>query len=227
MSDIFATCDASQGGFDHTPDRRGFHNLTKEQRQEFWDQLHDVRPGFALLVSNFPETFLDEDANRELSEYVADRTRQRVNDPDVAEKLIPTDHGFGMQRLPLETEYFEAYNRDNIHLVDITQTPIECITETGLQTAAKHFELDVIIYATGFPNMIMVAGPQSVSGSTNYPRAIETGVEWVTRLIKHAVDNGNTRIEAQVEAERDWQKEVIQAQERMPFRQSKSWFTGY
>jgi hypothetical protein len=44
MSDIFATCDASQGGFDHTPDRRGFHNLTKEQRQEFWDELYDARP---------------------------------------------------------------------------------------------------------------------------------------------------------------------------------------
>ena len=264
--EIFETCDASQGGFDHRPDRRGFHNLTKQQRREFWDELYDERPGFALLVANFPETFLDEDANRELSEYVADRTRQRVNDLEVAEKLIPIDHGFGMQRLPLETQYFEAYNRDNVHLVDIKQTPIKSITETGLQTTAKHFDLDVIIYATGFnaitgamdridirgtngqslqdkwrdgpstykgvltrgfPNMIMVAGPQSVSGSTNYPRAIGNGVEWVTALIKHAVDNGNTRIEAQAEAEKEWQQEVIRAQERMPFRQSKSWFTGY
>lgn len=264
--EIFETCTASQGGFDHLPDRRGFHNLTKEQRREFWDELYDERSGFALLISNFPEIFLDEDANRELSEYVADRIRERVNNPEVAEKLIPTDHGFGMQRLPLETHYFEAYNRDNVHLIDITETPIDSITEAGLQTTAQQYNLDIIIYATGFnaitgamdridicgtdgqslqdkwkngpstyhgvlthgfPNMVMVAGPQSVSGSTNYPRAIETGVEWVTGLIKHAIDNGNTRIEAQAEAEKEWQEEVIQAQERMPFRQSKSWFTGY
>jgi len=264
--EIFATCAISQGGFDHLPDRRGFYNLTKEARREFWDELYDERPGFALLIANFPETYLDDAANQELSEYVADRIRQRVKDKSVAEKLIPRDHGFGMQRLPLETKYFEAYNRDNVSLVDITETPIEQITETGIQTANAHFDLDLIIYATGFnaitgaldridiqgaaglklhekwrdgpstyngvlshgfPNMIMVAGPQSVSGSTNYPRAIETGVEWVTALLKQAFDHGYTRIEAQASAEAEWQAEVIQSQHRMPFRKSKSWFTGY
>lgn len=263
--EIFANCAVSQGGFEHVPDRRGFWNVTEEDRVTLWDDLYD-RPGFALLLANFPETFLDEAANRELSNYVAGRIRQRVHDPAIAEKLIPRDHGFGMQRLPLETHYFEAYNRSNVHLIDISQTPIERITADGIQTSAAHVDLDLIVYATGFdaitgaldrmeirgtngaslhekwqdgpstylgvlthgfPNMLMVAGPQSVSGSTNYPRAIEAGVNWVTDLLKHTLDRGHTRLEASAEAQREWQEEVVRTQERMPFRKSKSWFTGY
>ena len=184
----------------------------------------------------------------------------------MAEKLIPRDHGFGMQRLPLETNYFEAYNRDNVHLVDLSETPIERITASGIETSTEHHDLDLIVYATGFdaitggydriqiegvdgqklgdkwsngpstylgvlsrgfPNLFMVAGPQSVSGSTNFPRAIETGVDWVTGLLEHTRSNGHTRIEATAEAEEDWVKEVVRAHERMLFRRSKGWFTGY
>ncbi len=263
--EIFANCAESPNGFEHVPDKRGFYALTHEQRVAFWDELYD-KPGFAILVGNFPEIFFDEAANQEMSEYVANRIRQRVRDPQVAEQLIPKDHGFGMQRLPLETRYFEAYNRDNVHLVNISETPIERITPTGVQTSADHYELDVIIYATGFdaitggfdrmqirgvdnktlnekwhngpstylgvlthgfPNMLMVAGPQSVSGSTNFPRAIEGGVNWVTQLLKHVRCQGCTRIEAQPEAEQAWVEEVVRAHEKMLARRSQGWFTGY
>ena len=93
---------------------------------------------------------MDEDANAEFSEYIAERIRGRVDDPELAEKLIPKDHGFGIQRVPLETNYFEAYNRDNVLFVDGSETPIQRITETGLQTSSEHYEFDVIVYATGF-----------------------------------------------------------------------------
>ena len=76
--------------------------------------------------------------------------RDSVKDPVTAETLIPKDHGFGVQRVPLETNYFEAYNRDNVHLVDISETPIERVTETGLRTSARDYELDILIYSTGF-----------------------------------------------------------------------------
>ncbi len=263
--EIFANCASSPGGFEHVPDRRGFWNVPEQDRRAFWDELYR-QPGFALLAANFMEIFFDEAANEEISAYVADRIRERVTDPKLAEKLIPKDHGFGMQRLPLETNYFEAYNRDNVQLVDITETPIECITPNGIKTTASEHELDLIVYATGFdaitggydrieirgvdgqtladkwrdgpstylgvlsqgfPNMLMVAGPQSVSGSTNFPRAIETGVDWVTGLLKHALDNGHTRIEAKPDEEQGWVAEVVRAHERMLFRRSKGWFTGY
>jgi len=81
---------------------------------------------------------------------VARKIRQRVKDPEVAEKLIPRNHGFGTRRVPLETRYYEAYNRDNVELVDITETPIERITPKGIKTSNHDYEFDMIIYATGF-----------------------------------------------------------------------------
>lgn len=263
--EIFESCALSPGGFEHVPDRRGFWSLTPEERTAFWDELY-ARPGFAILQSNFVEIFMDEAANREMSEYVAGRIRERVRDPEVAEQLIPKDHGFGTQRLPLETNYFEAYNRDNVRLVSLAETPIERITRTGIQTSAEHIELDLIVFATGFnaitgafdqldvrgthgqtlrekwrdgpstwlgvlthgfPNLLMVAGPQSVSGSTNFPRAIEGGVDFVTALLQHALAHGHTRIEARPEAEQQWVEEVIRAHERILLRRSQGWFTGY
>jgi len=263
--EIFANCAASPGGFEHVPDPRRFWTVTAEERRALWDELYD-QPGFAILAANFPDIFFDEEANQEVSDYIAERIRGRVDDPATAEKLIPTDHGFGMQRLPLETRYFEAYNRDNVDLVDISAAPIQRITETGIETADGHHDLDVIVYATGFnaitggydqieirgvdgqtlgqkwsdgpstylgvlsqgfPNLFMVAGPQSVSGSTNFPRAIETGVDWLTGLLEHVLDNDITRVEATAEAEQDWVAEVVRAHERMLFRRSKGWFTGY
>ncbi|MDG1442849.1 MAG: NAD(P)/FAD-dependent oxidoreductase [Pseudomonadales bacterium] len=147
--DIFAACARSPGGFEHEPDRRGFYDVSPEQRRELWDRLYD-EPGFGIWLQNFTEIFFDEKANAEFSAYIADRIRQRVNDPALAERLIPKDHGFGIQRVPLETGYFETYNRDDVELVDSAETPIVRITPTGLDTSDGSYEFDVIIYATGF-----------------------------------------------------------------------------
>ena len=263
--EIFEMCAQTNGGFVHPPETRRFHETTPEERKALWDRLYDT-PGFAIMASNFADVFFDEDANREMSEYVASRIRERVKDPAVAEKLIPTDHGFATQRLPLETNYFEAYNRDNVHLVDISETPVERFTPKGIRTTDREYDLDLIVLATGFhafegswermdirgaggltlkdhwsgspktfvglmshgfPNLLMVAGPQSVSGSTNYPRAIEGGVDWVTDFLVHALENGATRVEAREDAEKEWGEEVVAAQERMLMRRSRGWFTGY
>jgi len=147
--EIFAACAQTPAAFEHAPDPRSFYDVTPQERREFWDRLYD-EPGFGIHLANFPEIFTDEEANAELSAYIAERIRQRVDDPEVAEKLIPKDHGFGVQRLPLETGYFEAYNRENVELVDVNATPIEQITRTGLRTSDRDFELDVIVYSTGF-----------------------------------------------------------------------------
>ncbi|MCP3419253.1 MULTISPECIES: flavin-containing monooxygenase [Bradyrhizobium] len=147
--EIFAACALTPGSFVHGPDKRGFYEVSREERLKLWDKLYD-EPGFGIWLANFREIFMDEAANAELSEYIAGRIRQRVNDPDVAEKLIPRDHGFGVQRLPLETRYFEAYNRDNVQLVDLSETPLVRVTEKGLRTAARDYDFDIIVYATGF-----------------------------------------------------------------------------
>ena len=263
--EIFATCARTPGGFEHEPDRRGFYEVSREERVKLWDRLYD-EPGFGIWLQNFREIFTDEQANAEISEYLADRIRRRVKDQKVAEKLIPRDHGFGVQRVPLETNYYEAYNRDNVELVDISETPIERVTEKGLRTSERDFEFDIIVYATGFdaitgsfdhidirgvggetlrdkwrdspttylgvmvggfPNMLMPAGPQSGSASTNYPRGIETGVNWCTGLLEYARAHGYVRVEATAEAERRWTDHVVKMYSVMLMRKAKSWFTGY
>jgi cation diffusion facilitator CzcD-associated flavoprotein CzcO len=148
--EIFAACARTPGGFEHEPDRRKFHDVPREQRLELWDRLYKAR-GFGIWLSNFVEIFTEDEANAELSEYIANKIRERVNDPELAEKLIPKDHGFGVQRVPLETNYFETYNQDNVELVDSAETPIERIIHNGLKTSdGREFDFDVIIYATGF-----------------------------------------------------------------------------
>jgi hypothetical protein len=263
--EIFATCARTPGGFEHEPDRRGFYEVTREERLALWDRLYD-EPGFGIWLGNFREIFMDEAANAEFSAYIADRIRRRVKNPAIAEKLIPRDHGFGVQRVPLETDYFEAYNRDNVHLVDISATPIERITETGLRTTARDYDFDIIVYATGFdaitgafdqidisglggeklfekwkdgpstflgmlvhgfPNLLMPTGPQSGSASTNFPRGIETGVNWCTALMEHMWDRGYTRADATRAAEARWTAHVTKMYEIMLLRKAKSWFTGY
>ncbi len=106
-----------------------------------------------IWLGNFRETFMDPEANAELSAFIAEKIRERVDDPALAEKLIPTDHGFGVQRVPLETNYFETYNRDDVRLLDLSETPIERVTETGIRTTAEDVELDIIVWATGFDAM--------------------------------------------------------------------------
>ena len=122
--EIFAICARTPGGFIHEPDRRPFYEVPREERLAKWEKLYG-EPGFGIWLGNFRDIFMDEEANAEFSEFIADKIRSRVNDPVVAEKLIPKDHGFGVQRVPLETRYYEAYNRDNVHLVDLQETPIE------------------------------------------------------------------------------------------------------
>ncbi|MEO6956324.1 MAG: cyclohexanone monooxygenase, partial [Antricoccus sp.] len=128
---------------------RPFFEVSEQERREMWDDLYD-QPGFGIWLANFKDIFVDEAANAEFSAYMADRIRARVDDPQIAEKLIPKDHGFGVQRVPLETKYLETYNKPNVKLVDLQETPIVRVTAGGIETTAGEIELDVIVYATGF-----------------------------------------------------------------------------
>jgi cation diffusion facilitator CzcD-associated flavoprotein CzcO len=147
--EIFARCDETPGCFIHAPDPRTTHEVTAEEREAFFEKLYG-EPGFGIWQGNFRDILVDRRANALISDFVARKIRQRVKDPSVAEKLIPKNHGFGTRRVPLETHYYEVYNQPNVKLVDINETPIECITPTGVKTSDAEYEFDIIIYATGF-----------------------------------------------------------------------------
>jgi cyclohexanone monooxygenase len=84
---------------------------------------------------------------------VRTRIHDIVDDPEVAERLSPRNHPFGTKRPCLDTDYFETYNRDNVTLVDVRATPITAITPKGIRTTEDEFELDAIVFATGFDAM--------------------------------------------------------------------------
>jgi cation diffusion facilitator CzcD-associated flavoprotein CzcO len=148
-ADIFARCRASHGSFIHNSDPRKAMEVSAEEREAFYEKLWN-EPGFGIWMGNFRDVLVDQRANDTLSAFVARKIRERVNDPAVADKLIPQNHGFGTRRVPLETRYYEVYNQPNATLVDIRETPIEAITPTGIKTSAGEHAFDIIIYATGF-----------------------------------------------------------------------------
>jgi cation diffusion facilitator CzcD-associated flavoprotein CzcO len=147
--EMFKRCQETFACFIHTPDPRGTFEVTDEEREAFFEKLYSER-GFGIWQGNFRDILIDRKANAVISDFVAKKIRQRVKNPEVAEKLIPRNHGFGTRRLPLETFYYEVYNRDNVELVDLTETPIERITPEGIKTGDREYEFDIIIYATGF-----------------------------------------------------------------------------
>ena len=147
--EMFRRCQETFACFLHTPDPRGTFEVSEDEREAFFEKLYAER-GFGIWQGNFRDILIDRKANAVISDFVARKIRQRVKDQQVAEKLIPKNHGFGTRRLPLETFYYEVYNRDNVELVDITETPIERITPDGIKTSDRDYEFDIIIYATGF-----------------------------------------------------------------------------
>jgi len=135
--------------FPYHRDRRKGSEVPAEERQAFFEGLYN-QPGYGIWLSGFRDLLLSKESNKYLADFVADKIRQRVHDPQVAETLIPTNHAFGAKRVPMETDYYETYNRPNVHLVDVKASPIERITPTGIETADGSYGLDVIVYATGF-----------------------------------------------------------------------------
>ncbi len=148
--EIYAHCAQTPSWFIHEADRRKAVDVSPEERDAFWEKLY-AEPGFGIWMGNFRDILVDEKANALISAFIAKKIRQRVKDPSVADKLIPKDHGFGARRVPLESGYFEAYNRDNVTLIDvINDEPIACITPKGVKTSKQEYEFDILIYATGF-----------------------------------------------------------------------------
>ena len=147
--ELFQRCKETAACFVHTVDPRSTFEVTHDEREAFWEKLY-LTPGFGIWQGNFRDMMTDREANRLISEFVARKIRARVQDPKIAEMLIPTDHGFGTRRVPQETFYYEVYNQSNVQLISMFDTPITRITANGLETNERQYEFDIIIYATGF-----------------------------------------------------------------------------
>jgi cation diffusion facilitator CzcD-associated flavoprotein CzcO len=127
-------------------------DVTPEERERVFRAAWE-RGGFHFWVGTFNDTLTNLEANRLAYEFWRDRTRERIDDPAVAELLAPTGppYPFGTKRPSLEQDYYDAFNLPHVELVDVRATPIERVTATGIRTSdGTHREFDLIVLATGF-----------------------------------------------------------------------------
>ena len=131
-------------------DKKVFEVSAEERERIFEDAWAAGGLGFRAC---FQDIAFDKDANDLASEFIKRKIRSIVNDDELAEKLTNINHAFASKRPPIDTNYFDTYNRKNVSLVDIKLDPIQSITAKGIKTLKNEFELDILVYATGFDAM--------------------------------------------------------------------------
>ena len=144
----------SAGGFPWQHNGKRALEVSEEERRDTYERLWAVG-GIQFALGSFRDIALDRAANQTCSDFMREKIRAIVQDPVVREKLIP-HHPFLSRRPIVDTNYFETYNRSNVTLVDVNESPIVELTSKGLRTKDGEHELDVIIFATGFD---AVTGP--------------------------------------------------------------------
>ncbi|HVN88748.1 MAG TPA: NAD(P)/FAD-dependent oxidoreductase [Candidatus Binataceae bacterium] len=127
-------------------------DASPEERERIFEELWD-QGGFGYWLANYQDMLFDEKANELCAEFLKRKIRSIVRDPALAEKLIPKSYPYGTKRQPLDTNYFETFNKDNVLLVDAKDAPIEEITPKGIRAGGKEYEFDSIVFATGFDAM--------------------------------------------------------------------------
>ncbi len=164
--EIFQRCMDTAGSFMHMFDTRSALSVSEEEKLEQYERLW-AEPGFKKWLSNFYDVMMPGEANEDYAEFVRNKIRERVHDPEVAELLVPKNHMFGSKRLPCESGYYEVFNQDNVRLVDVRADPIARITPRGLKlNGGEEFDFDVLIFATGYDavtgplNLIHIEGIQ-------------------------------------------------------------------
>jgi cation diffusion facilitator CzcD-associated flavoprotein CzcO len=177
--------------------------------------------GFSLLGA-FNDLFTDMRANEYACEFVRQKIRGIVRDPQVAARLCPT-HPIGCKRLCVDTGYYATYNRDNVTLVDVSSAPIECITPHGVRTGGRDHAADLLVLATGFDAFtgpmlrIDVRGRGGVSlrdkwrgGPLNYLGLTVAGFPNMFNLVGAGSTSAFTSVIVAIEHHVDWIAECLQ-----------------
>jgi cation diffusion facilitator CzcD-associated flavoprotein CzcO/acetyl esterase/lipase len=132
--------------------QRSALEVTPEERERAYERGW-AQGGIGGVTLAFNDVISSAEANATAADFVRDKIRSIVRDGATAEALCPTSHPVGTKRICVDTGYYETYNRDNVTLVDVGSAPIERLTARGIETASAEYELDVIVFATGFDAM--------------------------------------------------------------------------
>jgi cation diffusion facilitator CzcD-associated flavoprotein CzcO len=139
-------------GFEYDFIYKSALEASPEERERVFTEMWD-NGGFAFWLANYQDMFFSKEANAVCAAFLQKKIRETVKDPTLAEKLIPKNHYYGTKRQPLDTNYYETFNKPNVLLVDVNETPIQEITPQGVRTSDKEYEFDIIVFATGFDAM--------------------------------------------------------------------------
>lgn len=257
----------SNGGLaDIVADERSALAVSTEERRAVFEAAWQ-KGGFHFWGGTFSDILTNEASNRLAYEFWRDKTRARLNDSAIADKLAPIDppHPFGTKRPSLEQWYYEAFNQDNVTLVDVREDPIEEITATGVRTGESLHNLDVLVLATGFdagtggltqidirgtegrsladvwkagvrthlglavpgfPNMLILYGPQSPTAFWNGPTSAEVQGDWVVDCLGYLRDNNLVRIDATDVAAEAWARHMQDIADATLLPRAESWYMG-
>jgi len=119
-----------------------------ERYQAGWD-----RGNLVAIIGAYTDTIVDKAANETAAEFIRAKIRDVVHDPELAETLSPRSFPFGTKRPCLDTGYYQTFNQPHVHLVDLRKTPLAEVTPKGIRTSEQEYEVDAIVFATGFDAM--------------------------------------------------------------------------
>ncbi|NKB70512.1 MAG: alpha/beta hydrolase fold domain-containing protein [Candidatus Latescibacteria bacterium] len=142
----------SQAGVPLEPSGQGALQISQEERHALYESLWE-RGELVPFYLAFNDMYINPAANETLAEFVRNKIRAAVDDPETAEALCPYDHPWGTKRPCLDSNYYQTFNLPHVRLVDLRKTPIARITEQGIDTSAASFGLDALVFATGFDAM--------------------------------------------------------------------------
>ncbi|BBB14503.1 phenylacetone monooxygenase (plasmid) [Sphingopyxis sp. FD7] len=138
----------SPSGLGFIPNGKSALDVTPEEREREYEKAwHKLGFGFALT---YKDILLDLESNRTASEFIQRKIAAKVHDPVLREKLTPQGFPFGTRRPSVDDGFYETFNRDNVALVDLAETPIVEFYSEGIRTSAAEIPFDVVVYATGF-----------------------------------------------------------------------------
>ena len=138
----------SGGGSPHITASRPTMEFTPEERRAAYEKRWQL--GGVLYSKTFPDQTTDMTANDEARKFYEEKIRAIIDDPAIADLLIPNDHPIGTKRICTDSNYFQTFNRSNVSLISVRATPIESVDAAGINTTDAHYDLDAIVLATGF-----------------------------------------------------------------------------
>jgi cation diffusion facilitator CzcD-associated flavoprotein CzcO len=164
--DIWRQARSGTNGHPFSMSTRSALSVSDEEREAIYGKAWQ-RGGLRFRAS-FSDILQNVKANDTASDFIRQKIQEVVKDPALAEMLTPRDHGFATKRPPIDTGYFETFNRDNVQLVDLKAEPIVEVTPNGIRTANREYKLDIIVFATGFDALTGPLVNLNISGSQGY-----------------------------------------------------------